>query len=179
MFTGIVEELGSVVSLEGGRLRIAATRVLEDVELGASIAVNGSTAVSPRENGSGCTIFGISVIRTVSAPWLIATFAIFTSWPITMVPVRSSTTTLAGVSELTAMFSSSAKKRAVEMPSGFWIVTVRASCSAATRPNRGGWPWRATASPSSDRRGPGARASPSSSCGSKPAGSACPTSGVM
>lgn len=41
MFTGIVEELGSVVSLEGGRLRIAATRVLEDVELGASIAVNG------------------------------------------------------------------------------------------------------------------------------------------
>ncbi|MFM7069232.1 MAG: riboflavin synthase [Actinomycetes bacterium] len=41
MFTGIVEELGSVVSLTGPRLRIAATTVLSDVELGASIAVNG------------------------------------------------------------------------------------------------------------------------------------------
>ena len=42
MFTGIVEELGSVVSREGPRLRIAAKAVLEDVELGASIAVNGT-----------------------------------------------------------------------------------------------------------------------------------------
>jgi riboflavin synthase len=41
MFTGIVEELGTVVSREGPRLRIAATTVLEDVTLGASIAVNG------------------------------------------------------------------------------------------------------------------------------------------
>ena len=41
MFTGIVEELGTVVSREGPRLRIAARTVLEDVELGASIAVNG------------------------------------------------------------------------------------------------------------------------------------------
>ncbi|MGQ0832823.1 MAG: riboflavin synthase [Microthrixaceae bacterium] len=41
MFTGIVEELGSVVSREGPRLRIAAEVVLEDVSLGASIAVNG------------------------------------------------------------------------------------------------------------------------------------------
>ena len=42
MFTGIVEELGSVASREGPRLRIAAKTVLEDVELGASIAVNGT-----------------------------------------------------------------------------------------------------------------------------------------
>ena len=42
MFTGIVEELGTVVSREGPRLRIAATTVLDDVELGASIAVNGT-----------------------------------------------------------------------------------------------------------------------------------------
>ena len=42
MFTGIVEELGSVVSREGPRLRIAAATVLDDVELGASIAVNGT-----------------------------------------------------------------------------------------------------------------------------------------
>ena len=42
MFTGIVEELGTVVSREGPRLRIAARTVLEDVELGASISVNGT-----------------------------------------------------------------------------------------------------------------------------------------
>jgi riboflavin synthase len=41
MFTGIVEELGTVVSRQGPRLRIGASRVLEDAELGASIAVNG------------------------------------------------------------------------------------------------------------------------------------------
>jgi riboflavin synthase len=41
MFTGIVEELGTVLSREGPRLRIGATTVLEDVTLGASIAVNG------------------------------------------------------------------------------------------------------------------------------------------
>ncbi|MGH9243558.1 MAG: riboflavin synthase [Acidimicrobiales bacterium] len=41
MFTGIVEELGSVVTLDGDRLRIAATKVLDDAEVGASIAVNG------------------------------------------------------------------------------------------------------------------------------------------
>lgn len=42
MFTGIVEELGRVVSREGGRLRIGATTVLGDIEMGASIAVNGT-----------------------------------------------------------------------------------------------------------------------------------------
>src|SRR5690606_27775994 len=41
MFTGIVEELGEVASMEGGRLRIAATTVLEDTKTGDSIAVNG------------------------------------------------------------------------------------------------------------------------------------------
>ena len=41
MFTGIVEELGTVVSREGPRLRIAAQTVLDDVTMGASIAVNG------------------------------------------------------------------------------------------------------------------------------------------
>lgn len=41
MFTGIVEELGTVRSLEGPRLRIGAATVLADVQLGASIAVNG------------------------------------------------------------------------------------------------------------------------------------------
>jgi riboflavin synthase len=41
MFTGIVEELGRLESLDDGRLRIAATRVLDDVTIGDSIAVNG------------------------------------------------------------------------------------------------------------------------------------------
>jgi riboflavin synthase len=41
MFTGIVEELGSVRSLEGPRLTLSARTVLDDVEMGASIAVNG------------------------------------------------------------------------------------------------------------------------------------------
>lgn len=42
MFTGIVEELGTVVSRNGPRLRLGATIVLSDIELGASIAVNGA-----------------------------------------------------------------------------------------------------------------------------------------
>ena len=47
MFTGIVEELGSVVHRAdlgpdgGSRLRIAAAKVLDDAEIGSSIAVNG------------------------------------------------------------------------------------------------------------------------------------------
>ena len=41
MFTGIVEELGTIESIEGPKLRIRATKVLEDVEMGASTAVNG------------------------------------------------------------------------------------------------------------------------------------------
>jgi len=41
VFTGIVEELGSVAARNGSRLRIAARRVLEDSPIGASIAVNG------------------------------------------------------------------------------------------------------------------------------------------
>ena len=41
MFTGIVEELGSVAARDGAKLRINASLVLDDVSLGASIAVNG------------------------------------------------------------------------------------------------------------------------------------------
>ena len=41
MFTGIVEELGTVVSRNGGRMRISASTVLQGSGLGASIAVNG------------------------------------------------------------------------------------------------------------------------------------------
>jgi riboflavin synthase len=41
VFTGIVEELGSVASLNGSRLRLAADTVLAGVAMGDSIAVNG------------------------------------------------------------------------------------------------------------------------------------------
>ena len=41
MFTGIVEELGTVASREGSRLRITARAVLEGSGMGASISVNG------------------------------------------------------------------------------------------------------------------------------------------
>ncbi len=57
MFTGIVEELGSVVSLEprtpGSRLRVRCRKVMEDMEEGASIAVNGVclTAAEVRSDG--------------------------------------------------------------------------------------------------------------------------------
>ncbi len=41
MFTGIVEELGSITSRDGSKLRISCRDVLSDVVMGASIAVNG------------------------------------------------------------------------------------------------------------------------------------------
>jgi len=41
MFTGIVEELGTIKSIDGPRLRIGASKVLEDVAMGDSTAVNG------------------------------------------------------------------------------------------------------------------------------------------
>jgi len=48
VFTGIVEELGTVVERDGGRLRVRATTVLGDIELGASIAVNGCCLTAVR-----------------------------------------------------------------------------------------------------------------------------------
>lgn len=41
MFTGIVEELGTVVSRDGSKLRIGASVVLDDARVGDSIAANG------------------------------------------------------------------------------------------------------------------------------------------
>ena len=42
MFTGIVEELGQTVSMEGSRLSISALAVLDDSHIGDSISVNGT-----------------------------------------------------------------------------------------------------------------------------------------
>ena len=41
MFTGIVEEVGSVASVPGGSLVVAASKVLKGMQPGGSIAVNG------------------------------------------------------------------------------------------------------------------------------------------
>ena len=54
MFTGIIEELGTVESIAshaaGARLKVHCKTVLSDIAVGASIAVNGVclTAVDPR-----------------------------------------------------------------------------------------------------------------------------------
>jgi riboflavin synthase len=42
MFTGIVEEIGIVKSLQSGRLTISATVILKGAKQGDSIAVNGA-----------------------------------------------------------------------------------------------------------------------------------------
>ena len=41
MFTGIIEEVGEVIEVGAGMLRIRAGRVLSDAKLGDSIAING------------------------------------------------------------------------------------------------------------------------------------------
>lgn len=53
MFTGIIEELGEVELCANGRLSVACQRVMSDMTLGASIAVNGVclTAVELRTDG--------------------------------------------------------------------------------------------------------------------------------
>lgn len=57
MFTGIVEELGRVVSLDprqtGARLSVACSRVLQDAAIGASIAVNGACLTAIELSASG------------------------------------------------------------------------------------------------------------------------------
>jgi len=41
MFTGIVEEIGKVISATSGSLQVAASKVLQGTEIGGSMAVNG------------------------------------------------------------------------------------------------------------------------------------------
>jgi riboflavin synthase len=52
MFTGIIEELGTVVTA-GARLRVACGAVLNDAALGASIAVNGVCLTATALHGDG------------------------------------------------------------------------------------------------------------------------------
>ena len=70
MFTGIVEELASVESIEpraaGSRLSIRCAKVLSDTTEGASIAVNGVclTAVNLRANGFSADLAPETLQRT-------------------------------------------------------------------------------------------------------------------
>ena len=69
MFTGIVEELGRVVSFADGVLRIEAHKVLADVALGDSIAVNGCclTAVAFGDDWWQADVSEETVSRTTLA----------------------------------------------------------------------------------------------------------------
>lgn len=56
MFTGIVEEVGSVKTVEKGRLVIGASEVLSDVKVGDSIAVNGACLTVTTYDESGFSV---------------------------------------------------------------------------------------------------------------------------
>lgn len=59
MFTGIVEELGSVRTLDRNRLVVACDIVTDDSDAGASVAVNG-VCLTVVERSSGALAFDIS-----------------------------------------------------------------------------------------------------------------------
>ena len=76
MFTGIIEEMGRVVSLEvgntGARLVVGCKSVLQDAGLGASIAVNGAclTAVELAEGHFAADLAPETLARTnLGALW--------------------------------------------------------------------------------------------------------------
>jgi riboflavin synthase len=64
MFTGLVEEIGIVQTLEvrsdGARLRVAADRVLEGLALGDSVAVDGACLTVVAIHGDGFEIDAVS-----------------------------------------------------------------------------------------------------------------------
>lgn len=70
MFTGIVEELGTIESLEerpaGARIRVRCSTVLADAQEGSSIAVNGVclTAVDLREDSFAADLAPETLLRT-------------------------------------------------------------------------------------------------------------------
>ena len=59
MFTGIVEERGTVRSLQGGRLSIGCRTVIADSDIGASVAVNG-TCLTVVERDDEHLVFDLS-----------------------------------------------------------------------------------------------------------------------
>jgi len=71
MFTGIVEELGTIEAFGDGRVRIKATTVLEDARLGDSIAVSGCclTVVAHGPNWWEADVSAETIARTSLARW--------------------------------------------------------------------------------------------------------------
>ena len=59
MFTGIVEEVGTVKAVQAGRLTISATRVLEGTSPGDSISVNGACLTATDTGGD---LFSVDVM---------------------------------------------------------------------------------------------------------------------
>src|SRR5438128_673655 len=59
MFTGIIEELGSVRSVEDGRLVVSCDLVATDSPIGASVSVNG-VCLTVVENGGESMAFDLS-----------------------------------------------------------------------------------------------------------------------
>jgi riboflavin synthase len=66
MFTGIVEELGSVRALDGGRLVVSCPLVATDSPIGASVAVNGTclTVVEQTDEALAFDLSGETLDRT-------------------------------------------------------------------------------------------------------------------
>ena len=66
MFTGIIEEVGSVKSIGSGKLVIRASKVLEGTILGDSIAVNGAclTVIEMSDNTFEVDIMPETLRRT-------------------------------------------------------------------------------------------------------------------
>jgi riboflavin synthase len=66
VFTGLIEELGQVVSRQGPRLAVGARTVLEDAAVGVSIAVNGVclTVVERRAGQFGVDLGPETLART-------------------------------------------------------------------------------------------------------------------
>lgn len=66
MFTGIVEEMGTIAAIDGDRVRFTATHVLDDVHLGDSIAVNGCclTVVAHGDGWWEADVSGETLART-------------------------------------------------------------------------------------------------------------------
>lgn len=66
MFTGIVEEVGSVRSVAPGRLEIACRQVVVDAAVGDSISVNGCclTVVGRDDDGFATDVMGETLERT-------------------------------------------------------------------------------------------------------------------
>ena len=56
MFTGIVEEIGSIAAVPSGSLVITASRVLKGMELGGSIAVNGVCLTVTDFDSKSCSV---------------------------------------------------------------------------------------------------------------------------